>query len=432
MSSATSASRSTGVVAPDLVLWAEYSATPGKRKRAGSPSDNKTACVSLIGEHKLDAASEPEAATRRAYAQYFIQLASCNEAFGTALGYVSVNTSYARIFHVRHGVVLIESVDPSPSVQSAEAYLRGGGLFSSLPHDLADAPPGAHYHGLEPLWTLVLAGLDLLALQPLDDELRRLPDVPLPATSRWKTVKEELDERDRKMTLCDDRDIDAYGASLFPSLTRRHKRGRNVDQDSTSSNGSSSSSDSSEGQTGDEPRRYHARIPEEDRQHTKEERGNDEGKTPKNASPSGEGASEADHKTGGDILGGDGFSTPPYDPTRDDLVPFDVSAADLRDDPDWTSLVAELGFSVHTVTPRVWNEVLDSYIAAARLRSQVQHPASLLRTPTPDLAQDSDEALDSSLEEIRGDSTARSERPEHRKATLRTEDANSATEDFAR
>lgn len=192
MSTSTTSQLSSAVYKPSFVLYAEH--------EIGSEDSQ---VVALLGEHKSDTAVRPEARTRQCFAQHFVHLASAYEALHTSLGYVWVKTRYSRVLALGPGTFAVE-VHQRPSegvpgiddplrrmpplaanevahtpdvfkVFTAIEFLKGFDLFSSLAHD---AHPNQHedrYAGLQPLWDLSHAGLDVLSLLPYNRPLAQLP-----------------------------------------------------------------------------------------------------------------------------------------------------------------------------------------------------------------------------------------------------------------
>lgn len=80
---------------------------------------------SLVTAHKLGEGDPSDVNARLALAENLVQLASAHEAFGTALGAVLVNGTYARLLVLRPGLVAIENTAGAGSRRELREALAG-------------------------------------------------------------------------------------------------------------------------------------------------------------------------------------------------------------------------------------------------------------------------------------------------------------------
>lgn len=102
--------------APDIMIGLEW---------------GKFAVYTLVTAHKLDLAEgrdegPSDTSARLALAENLAQLASAHEAFGTALGAVMVNGSYARLVVLRPGLVAVESTAGAGTKRELRMALTAG------------------------------------------------------------------------------------------------------------------------------------------------------------------------------------------------------------------------------------------------------------------------------------------------------------------
>lgn len=170
-----------GVRKPDILVWSSFPIAPRTERVRSSTSAAAPAWVThaaaLLGVHKTDTAVVAEAASRRCFAQLFIQLASANEALGTTLVYGLVKTRYSRVLALSPGAFAVE-VRPQFKVGvplSAVDFLRQGDLFARLAHDLSDSSLEDVDAGVQPLWDAILVAINVLSEMPLTAPLPRIP-----------------------------------------------------------------------------------------------------------------------------------------------------------------------------------------------------------------------------------------------------------------
>lgn len=326
-----------GVLKPNFVIYS-FHVSP-----ASGSEPLVTQAVCLVAEHKVDSAAEAEAKSRQGFAQHFLQLASAFEALNTPFGYVMVNTRYSRVLMLGPGRFAVEAKPgaeakeqpASPSIVRAIDFLRSGTIFRSLPHDAVDDAAG-ELEGLQPLWDLVLASLELLFQLPYNKPLPKLPD---PASgsvgNTYDQVRSAVERHHQQARIIRPEDVEACGRNdnngsqdlprpgpsagvLNDSAGAKDCRGDYTDASSIQALASLASDVTSSG-VGEVP----------------EDRSNSQ--------------------------------CLPDNDALDDLLPFDGDAETYEEEYGCTQVIEQLGFSVALVSSTEMDSMIQEYVAFSRI-----------------------------------------------------------------
>lgn len=159
---------STGSTNPDGIRKPDF---------ASAGCNGSLCVVGQSGEHKT-CESDGEASekiTRQGWAQSMIQLVSCDQAFGTHLGYVMINTMFSRMVMIKEKIIAIEISERDDLKSIAGELFTASQFFQStaslhrfLRHSLGEAvrerKRTTNHVGVQAFWHMFSIGLSQVML----------------------------------------------------------------------------------------------------------------------------------------------------------------------------------------------------------------------------------------------------------------------------